>query len=711
MTLLVIRPAPYPDESLTSYVERLAQANHYDPPQLLSSWLRASNSTKLLEPNQPAQRLLFYEQLMRLTGRPVSQLLALTPHRFVPVLLPPDVSPDECNIDGQRFRLLPRGHFKLLRPDTSAGFCPACLREGSYHRLPWQFIPIATCLIHQCALVDRCSQCDNPLPVRAVSVSCCSVCHCDLRDCDSLPLASDDLLLQTQRCLYAWLEGGEAPASLNLPPVSGQVLFRVLDGLRRAVQVARADEWTFAPDSAVMQSIPGNNTHYRLSPSQSGSLYAAALHGLKDWPEGFFAFLDAYRQRGQGSSLKSLGTLYSLWLQNYWQHPAFEFVQEAFDQYLISHFPPTRSLLSSARSQQRPGLIEQLPYVDVRGAARMMGTSPPKIHRLIRDGLLDVYPESDPVQPSVLLYRSQVEAFQEPQATALPLCDAAAYLGLRTALLNDMLKRGMLLPTGRQYQQGEWVPGLTYQDIDDWYACLKAHVTVQPLSTESGVRLNRAAILNGKVGLKLVDLLERVLAGELAAYHPSADLRPLKDLWFDEAAILSLTQQVKDENGWVSFLETAAWLNVGRCVLHHWIDSGLLVPVASFARAQYFLRADVLDFQERCVFGPEAMAILNIPRTALSQWARRGYLDPLSGPGINNHGRYVFDRFMLEAWHHAYVSTPETKQLLQATDVMLRRWREAGKLTRLVSEPRIAGFYRRDEVLNLQQTLSLAQKL
>ncbi len=108
---------------------------------------------------------------------------------------------------------------------------------------------------------------------------------------------------------------------------------------------------------------------------------------------------------------------------------------------------------------------------------------------------------------------------------------------------------------------------------------------------------------------------------------------------------------------------------------------------------------------------PVAIAILNIPRAALSQWARMGYLDPLSGPGINNHGRYVFDRSMLEEWHRTYVSTPETKQLLQATDVMLRRWREAGKLTRLVSEPRIAGFYRRDEVLNLQQTLSLAQKL
>jgi hypothetical protein len=701
---LVHHPAPYGGESITSYLERLARINHYDPARLLIRWLRMDDAGGHPPLGQVMRQAGFYQHLADLTGQPIAHLFTLSSHQLASVLLPPDDPGDALELAGGIVSLFPvRRARLLLRPVRHAAYCPVCLREQAYHRLVWEVAAVAACPHHAHWLLDRCPHCDSALPVWAMVAGGCGQCGVDLGDVDAVPLASDDLVLEVQRCLYAWLDGRPAPCDLQLPDASGQVLFRVLDGLRTAVQLARAD-WAFAPDESIMQSLPAD-IRYRLTPVQAGALYATALRGLKDWPDGFFAFLDAYRQRNDENGLNSLGILYSTWLERYWRSPAFEFVQVAFNHYLTSQFPPVRSLFQPRRIKQQPDLVERFPYIDVRNAARLLGTSPPKINRLIREGLLDIYPERVPTRTGILLYRSQVESFQEAQATAMNKSDTGASLGVELVMLNNLVERGLLVPTGHRRWLGQWVPGLTPSDLDTFCAHLKSFVRLRPFPAEGGVMLSKAATLNGKVGLGLADLIDRVLAGKLPAFHPSDRLRPLSDLWFELAVIQSLTQQVKDENGWVSFEETFTLLKLGRRGLRHWMDSGLLVPVASFARAQYFLRDSVLDLKRRCVFTPEAVQLLGVPRTSLSQWVRAGYLGILSGPGIDHYRHYVFDRHVLVDWLATYVPTPEVKRMLHATNSMLHQWRQEGHLTLIVSHPQQAGFYLRDEVLRLQTAL------
>jgi hypothetical protein len=742
MTLLVNHPAPYPDESLASYVERLARANHYQPPRLLSTWLRTPGSGGVLALARAMRQPELYRRLADLTGQSVTQLFALTVHRFISVLLPPETSVDVCEVEGQVLSLFLYRHVRLLlRPEEATAYCPACLRDALYHRLIWQVAAVAACPIHAAWLLDRCPACEHPLTAQAVAAGSCSHCHLDLREHDALsvsPIRLDETVLQAQQCLYAWLNGQAAPASLGLPTASGQALFRVLDGLRIAVQLRGMDGAPASGHGALWS--PPADVRRRIAPQAAGYLYGAAFQGLKDWPDGFFAFLDAYRNHDETaqSGLNSLGTLYSTWLERHWQHPMFGFVQEAFNRYLTSHFPPVLSILQSKRLKRQPELVEQFAYVDVRNAARLTQTSPSKIHRLIRDGLLDIYPEKDPARPGVLLYREQVETLRDALAQIpirpkslgnvpgkphmvqefpedmLTKTEAASYLGIQVELLNDLLSCGLLAPTGRRRRGEEHLPYLALADLEDWQERLKEWVQLQAPPARGSVKLPRAAVLNGKVGISQVKLLERILAGRLTAYHASPDLRPLRDLWFEEAVVLGLTQQVKDEHGWVSFLEAKALLDVGRQVLHRWVDRELIVPVASFARAQYFLLADVADLRERLVTSHEAALMLGTNRAAISQWVRAGYLQPLNGPGTTCPGRFLFDRAALEDWHRTFISTPEAKQMLGATDSMLRQWREQGQLVRQVTDPKMSGFYHRDEVLRLQQTLfqtSPAQKL
>jgi len=80
-----------------------------------------------------------------------------------------------------------------------------------------------------------------------------------------------------------------------------------------------------------------------ITPAKSYILYTTAFQGLVNWPNGFHVFLDAYRTRDgrteQSSVYYDLHYIYGAWLEKAWRHPDFQFVQQAFDQYLMHRYP------------------------------------------------------------------------------------------------------------------------------------------------------------------------------------------------------------------------------------------------------------------------------------------------------------------------------------------------------------------------------------
>jgi hypothetical protein len=154
----------------------------------------------------------------------------------------------------------------------------------------------------------------------------------------------DQFGLFSQSVIRSWL-GLCSPTSVNLyeplpdePPAS---LYRLLDGLRRAVMsVQRSWDYLYNAPSGVGSPFFPCASKLDITPAKSYILYATAFKAMVNWPQGFYDFLDAYRLRdGQLPSdyvRRDLGRLYSSWLKRSWSHPAFRFVQEAFDQYLLN---------------------------------------------------------------------------------------------------------------------------------------------------------------------------------------------------------------------------------------------------------------------------------------------------------------------------------------------------------------------------------------
>lgn len=79
-----------------------------------------------------------------------------------------------------------------------------------------------------------------------------------------------------------------------------------------------------------------------------------------------------------------------------------------------------------------------------------------------------------------------------------------------------------------------------------------------------------------------------------------------------------------------------------------WVENGLLVPVEQKQSAMYFSRAEVERFENQFILTTEAAKILQMTELAVQTWARNGRLHPVSGPGVDDRAAYLFRRDEIE---------------------------------------------------------------
>ena len=130
-----------------------------------------------------------------------------------------------------------------------------------------------------------------------------------------------------------------------------------------------------------------------LTTYQSYCVYTTAFKGLVDWPIGFHNFLDAqFSSPGSEKHLRQspgkVGSIYVQWLQHNWQHPAFDFIQKAFDDYLAERYDIARSIVGSNRFLHNPSAKVSTTYVSINYAARLLEALPISVQELISSGEL-----------------------------------------------------------------------------------------------------------------------------------------------------------------------------------------------------------------------------------------------------------------------------------------------------------------------------------
>lgn len=653
--LLQRRPL-LPGESLPSLLARLAVVNFYEPPGLLHPlYLSGLPDTKIERARHP----ITFARLAALTRLAPLALYGATIHVFARVLNPPGHADSYIDLPGgERGLLLDSGvGRKQVRAATAALFCPLCLQEAAYHRLLWLPFAVSACLSHRCLLLDCCPACRRTVSVGDVVYTRCRHCQADLTQAPVLSLAHDEAGLRTQRLIQAWLTGDAGLVGgdgYGLPEAPPEVLYRVLDGLRASTMRVPV-EWVhfhrLAGAGHTFSLQPGRPS--RATALESYLRYTTAARALVDWPYGFYAFLRAYAARPgrppKNGLSPTFNTIQKIWLRHRWSQLEFQFVQAAFEQYLMETYPLSSGMHKVLRSRQKTDLASNWEEISFTEAARLVGVAPALVARQVEWGCLPVVEVPNQSSPSRFVRRQEVLAWGQRLREAISLRQAMEQLGLPERLVVKLAKSGHLEVVRGPHVDGSRRWKFSRSSVINYRQQLIRQVMIPPRPVDASFDLARAIDLLIYVGLDTLQLFERVAAGRLPAYHPQPERARLAELRFVEADIRACVEAIKAENGWVTHQEIAAKMGLARKEsLSEWIAVGFLSPVAMHAQVEYFDRTAVAAFLHNHLLIRQAADMLGQPRARIYDLIAAGLLQPVSGPGIDGCFRHLLRRAEVE---------------------------------------------------------------
>jgi len=365
------------------------------------------------------------------------------------------------------------------------------------------------------------------------------------------------------------------------------------------------------------------------------------------------------------------------------------FVQDAFDQYMMNDPSLCASLLKSKRSCGLTGLADRLPYMRLEAAAKLLGIGAARLGELMQQGVLRRYNNFSSIV--VMVKRSEVETLRENWRELLMPMEVSIRLGIYYDPIIALAENGLL--EGRKGigpgNGQNW--GFTASSVDSLVEKVGARVEVRDgKQTANAVDLVQAVQCTSAYGMNTAQMLKAIIDGELGTFVTSTDWR-LGDLLFEERVLDRFVEMLLARLGWVTREDFAHRMGVKRSMITKWVANGLLVRTAATAQTRFFDGDYVHRFVADHVFSEEAAVLLAIPECTVRCWATHGRLHPVSRPGVDDCHRFLFNRADL------YLLRPENRlnteavaRLYGVTFKVLTAWIKQGKV-KPVSGPGIDG--------------------
>ena len=684
-------------ESLASLLERLSQLNFYAPSNFLVELaLTEAHNPRLYKDNLDfPSRIDTYENLVSLTRLDVGTLYNATPHRFAQILTSPPNTLESLKLPGGNFvPLASRSYFhRQIRPLFAGQFCPSCLQESAYHRLVWMPVAVSVCLQHKCLLMNHCISCNEELSVSDIVKTQCNKCHADLTEFKSFSVLGDELGLFSQSIIQSWFlhYASPDPVASLLPEQPPVIQYRIIEGLQTAAKMWRGGvEWPYLHRLTTEQHdfLPRDSRATQsLTPYKSYRLYTTAFRGIINWPEGFYEFLDAYRYyRYKDISKYGLGCLYTQWLRKYWLYPEFDFVQEAFEEYLGDKYCPSRSAMRLFAHQYDIELTSRFACVNISEAAILLETSSDMVELLLRNRLLSLYVSSN--ENGDKLLRSEVLDLRHRWNKVITLEETAILLGVTEQMVIGLVKIG-LLSTEQSPAEGFLQWAFKRSRVMECLENMSKHVEVcsTNVTNERNLYLSlaEASRLPNVIGMNAISMLLSVAEGRLRAYHPANQSLQLKSLLFATSDIQACREARKEENCWIGSEEVTILFGVKDGILARWVKVGLICPVAVREDIQYFDQSTINRFIMNYISLEEVAKMIGEEKLTLQRWARANLFSDIcvSGPSIDGNHTYLFNKERLISWRNERVTFAEAVQLLGGNEAAIHRWYGEGKITPL----------------------------
>ena len=525
---------------------------------------------------------------------------------------------------------------ELLHPATEAikawspqhrKCCSQCLEESQHWRDLWDLTLVTCCPVHKNSLHDHCSVCGAQFKPGVMATFECTECGTSL-SFGARSIRADPMALWVT-CEF---ERRLRHAPTNSDPLSHLTIneFHELAkrfGVRESHSVLDKP-LKLAGAGALAVAIP---------------LATAAGQILKDWPHGFWAFLDKLAITRQAVPGWKLGSVFGQTYKDIHsglKGAAFQFIRDTFGRYVECRW---EGPLARRNRYLRSDTITSHRWVSIRAAAKKVNVPSALLHRMVANGEL---PHREMKYPSgrngLVVDYLELTVRAEQLKHAVSLEEAASCLSITKPRVRQLLDAGLLRSLGGKPSPGErwWIDGSSLINLGTALPC--------PPMTDGLVSVTQLAKLELPTKGSFVELIASIQKGKINAYFVNPDDGIALGKWLVPRYRISSIYRNSPN---LSVVEAAFLLGIKQEVAYALIRSGLLTsyPIRSGRRTAHCVPQEAIrEFNQSFVLGPELARINKTSLKSIPPLMREHGVLPVVGPGVvgANCRQYVWPRLM-----------------------------------------------------------------
>ncbi len=648
---LLVRPPILPEETLPSYLYRLAGAN------LLSQHQFKALLNSCLKENDNVNGLLRGDTcnvLAQLTNLESYKIFWASKHSIATLVEDLDDTYDTVTLDsGFSFPLLTEKAANLhIRKAGRSQFCPECLREAAYQRRAWRARKIAACIHHECLLVDQCPRCDGYFSDYDIITATCSNCQYHLEDATALDLSDDQDGLDTQRLLYFWLNAGPYN-HLPLPPIPNRILYLLASQMMDTTLKVRREISGLHP-------FPSLNTPYnwkswkRHAPSSKHTyvLWATAIRAFFNWPFNFHQFLE-HRALADYMSYSSNMLIRMSWRQTRWlkQWPPEknQLVHQALADFLYHNSCWGYAQNDSGKrdavfvkeiTPSFPAFTSSFEWVRESMVVRLLNVRTNLIKSLVQAGLIRCLAKTAKLKDP-LVSREDVLAFHKKWQQGIPLSDVMPALHISRELACHLVNAGLLKPAENMAEADGAIGGLDKASVNSLIDDLYWLATARKFTSASFYSLNQTCRILGQSHCDKLELFQLALEKKIPALLRKGET--LGDIMFRKRSIRLLAKYNANQDAFISIDDFCDQFQIAKT--SNYISELVGERLVSWPLLdRYLLKSEVDELRRKFYSFIEAKALLKVKKRVVDDWIKSGDL-PIA---VESNGYYMALFFLKE---------------------------------------------------------------
>ncbi|MGQ7889192.1 TniQ family protein [Paenibacillus sp. WC2504] len=399
----------YPDESISGYLFRLSQCNHYHNINYLSKYLCLS----------------FYQaQNNQFTRESLSKLNDLN-GCLVNFGLNNGFELEERIGSDLYTKILMRNKVK---------YCPLCIQDKYYHRTIWMLVPCHLCIEHKVKLVDQCPNCDYFISMAAFIDQKCAKCSFEFIDTESIVI-ENNIFVESQIQLSKGFRNDNFMIMKNCNFVEFIKLafhsFHLLNG---------------APDYISLTLEELSIFHNRSNGEKSGFMLAIATANVywmyNEFPNHFLLVLDNFitRNRGQVNyeKLKAFDELFDT--------KDFLWIQEAYNAYFINQIDKGKIRRDFSTFKKNPHLLLKRTNVRREEVRQLTGIAYEKLDELSNYQELKLEKILSNGISRYLVEIATLDNYLNEKESLITRKEVGLVLGINSYSVNSVVSAGYLTP-------------------------------------------------------------------------------------------------------------------------------------------------------------------------------------------------------------------------------------------------------------------------